>query len=581
MPRQLSIKVEQNVAITMRDGVVTHADVYRPEGSGKYPTLLTRTPYCKDDYNTRVGEMDPIRAASEGYAVVIQDVRGRYTSEGEFYTFKNETNDGYDSIEWIAAQDWSTGKVGMYGGSYVGATQWLAGISSPPHLTTIIPDITASEYREGWTYQGGAFQLNFALNWTLSLVQSNIEALSRRLGDLTEENARISRDLDSYNDAVQFLPLKEYPSLLRDGLAPYYFDWVEHPNDDDYWQAWKISDRYEDVEVPAFHIGCWYDIFLGGTLKNFAGMQKNGGAPEARNGQKLIIGPWIHMAKGSKTASVDYGVNADSRKIDLHGMKLRWFDHWLKGIDNGIMEEPPVRIFVMGVNEWRDENEWPLARTSYTDYYLRSGGNANTINGDGVLSTQAPGDEQGDTFLYNPSNPVPTTGGPLCCFESPFPSGAYDQRETEARSDVLVYSTPPLEEDTEVTGPVTVTLWAASSAPDTDFTAKLVDVCPCGGAVNLTDGIIRASYRESHRHPTPITPGQVYEYNIDLWATSNTFKAGHRIRLDVSSSNFPRFDRNPNTGNGFGEDKEVTPAMQSIFHSSRYPSCVTLPIIPR
>ena len=287
------------------------------------------------------------------------------------------------------------------------------------------------------------------------------------------------------------------------------------------------------------------------------------------------------MAKGSKTASVDYGADADSQKIDLHGMKLRWFDHWLKGIDNGVTEEPPVRIFVMGVNEWRDENEWPLARTNYADYYLHSGGNANTINGDGALSAETPRDEQGDTFLYNPSNPVPTTGGPLCCFESPFPSGAYDQRETEARSDVLVYTTPPLEEDTEVTGPVTVTLWAASSAPDTDFTAKLVDVCPCGGAVNLTDGIIRASYRESQQHPTLITPGTVYEYTIDLWATSNVFKAGHRIRLDISSSNFPRFDRNPNTGNGFGEDSEVTPAMQSIFHNSRYLSRVTLPIIPR
>jgi putative CocE/NonD family hydrolase len=565
----------------MRDGTTLYADVYRPEVPGRYPVILTRTPYDKDNYGTRVDSLDPIRAAREGYAVVIQNVRGRYNSEGKFYTFMNEIEDGYDTVEWAATQPWSTGKVGMHGGSYVGATQWLAAVSRPPHLVAIFPSITSHDYYEGWTYQGGAFQLNFALNWSLSLSLANMENLSRSLGDLAAEGKVMAKAFDHLHDAVGFLPLKDYPALSAPGLAPYYYDWIKHPENDSYWRQWNIEDRHHTIQVPAYSMGGWYDIFLGGTIRNFVGMRKNGATEEARRGQKLMIGPWFHDSDpGNKTGEVDFGLASDTASFDFHGIKLRWFDHWLKAEENGIIDEAPVRIFVMGTNVWRDEGEWPLSRTSYVNYYLHSDGNANTLNGDGSLSPEAPGDERWDVFLYNPVNPVPTRGGGLCCHEAAYPPGAFDQREVESRADVLVYSTPPLERDLEVTGPVTVTLWAASSAVDTDFTAKLVDLCPCGGAINLIDGIIRARYRESTTQAKLIQPDEVYEYKIDLWATSNLFKAGHCIRLEISSSNFPRFDRNPNTGNALGEDTALRPASQMVLHNSRYPSCVTLPVIP-
>ena len=275
------------------------------------------------------------------------------------------------------------------------------------------------------------------------------------------------------------------------------------------------------------------------------------------------------------------GVAADAAGIDLDGVQLRWFDHWLKGVDSGIMEEAPVRIFVMGDNVWRDEQEWPLARAWSTYYYFHSGGKANSLNGDGTLSTQAPGEEPGDVFVYNPANPVPTRGGPLCCNPYFMAGGAFEQKDVEAREDVLVYSTPPLQRDVEVTGPITVTLWAATSAKDTDFTAKLVDVCEHGCAINLTDGIIRARYRESSSAPSLLEPGRDYRYTIDLWATSNVFKSGHRIRVEVSSSNFPRFDRNTNTGNVIAEDASFVPAMQTILHDAQHPSHINLPIVPK
>ena len=581
MEQSIPIRVDQNVPARMRDGTTLYADVYRPEAPGRYPVILTRTPYDKDNYGTRVDSLDPIRAAREGYAVVIQNVRGRYNSEGEFYTFMNEIEDGYDTVEWAAAQPWSTGKVGMHGGSYVGATQWLAAVSRPPHLAAIFPSITSHDYYEGWTYQGGAFQLNFALNWSLSLSLANMENLSRSLGDLAAEGKVMAEAFDHLHDAVGFLPLKDYPALSAPGLAPYYYDWIKHPENDSYWHRWNIEDRHHTIQVPAYSMGGWYDIFLGGTIRNFVGMRKTGATAEARRGQKLIIGPWFHDSDpGNKTGEVDFGLASDTASFDFHGIKLRWFDHWLKAEENGIIDEAPVRIFVMGANVWRDEGEWPLSRTRYVNYYLHSDGNANTLNGDGSLSPEAPGDERWDVFLYNPVNPVPTRGGGLCCHEAAYPPGALDQREVESRADVLVYSTPPLEKDTEVTGPVAVTLWAASSAVDTDFTAKLVDLCPCGGAINLTDGIIRARYRESTTQARLIQPDEVYEYKIDLWATSNVFKAGHSIRLEISSSNFPRFDRNPNTGNALGEDTALRPASQMVLHNSRYPSCVTLPVIP-
>jgi putative CocE/NonD family hydrolase len=375
--------------------------------------------------------------------------------------------------------------------------------------------------------------------------------------------------------------LKDFPLLAPEDLAPYYDDWLAHPDDDHYWRQWNIEDRHSQITVPALNVGGWYDIFLGGTLRNYLGMRQRGGSAQAKQ-QRLIIGPWLHTTMWPNIAGeVDFGIMAQGLAIDLEGSILRWFDHWLKGIDTGLLHEPPVKLFVMGENLWRDESEWPLARAQNTRYYLHSDGRANTLHGDGVLSTEPPGREPADYFLYDPRYPVPTRGGGLCCWQASVPGGAYDQRVVEERPDVLVYSSPPLAQAVEVTGPISLRLWAASSAVDTDFTAKLVDVDSTGYARNLTDGIIRARYRESAAKPTLIEPGNVYEYTIDLWATSNVFKAGHRMRVEISSSNFPRFDRNPNTGHPFAQDAELRPAMQTIWHDVDHPSHIVLPIIPR
>ena len=581
MPESISVKVESNVPVPMRDGTVQYADVYRPDGPEPLPVMLQRTPYDKTS-SLSISMIDPLKAARNGYAVVIQDSRGRFTSEGEYYVFRDHIDDGYDTVEWAASQPWSTGKVGMYGASYVGATQWLATLSRPPHLTAILPNVTASNYHDGWTYQGGAFELGFNISWTLgSLALANFQKLASTKNLPQDRMQKLIQAIDSMESSFKYLPLKDLPDL-KDGLADYYYDWLAHPDYDDYWKRWAIEENYSRIDVPAYNIGGWYDIFLGGTIRNYLGMQEKGATADARRGQKLLIGPWQHANKGtSLTGSHYFGVAADALAIDLDGIQLRWFDYWLKGIDNGILDEPPVRIFVMGDNVWREEKEWPLARARPTEYYLHSEGQGNSLNGNGSLSAEPPGEEPPDVFLYNPANPVPTVGGPLCCNPYFMANGAFDQKETEQREDVLVYSTLPMERDLEVTGPVTVTLWASTSAPDTDFTAKLVDVCEHGCATNLTDGIIRARYRDSTSSPSLLEPGRVYRYTIDLWATSNVFKRGHRIRLEVSSSNFPRFDRNTNTGNLIAGDSELKPALQTILHNSQHPSHITLHIVPR
>ena len=581
MPGSVSLKVETNLAVPMRDGTILYADVYRPEGSGPFPVILQRTPYDKT-LPVSTTMLDPLKTAKHGYAAVIQDTRGRYTSEGEFYAFRDDIDDGYDTVAWVAAQPWSSGRVGMYGTSYVGATQWLAALAQPPHLTAIVPNVTASNYHEGWTYQGGAFELAFNVSWTLgSLTLANLENLSSLKDIPQDRRQQLIEAVDDMESSFRSLPLNEFPPL-KDGLATYFYDWLAHPDYDDYWKQLCIEENHSRLSVPAYNIGGWYDIFLGGTIRNYLGMREKGATEDARRSQKLLIGPWEHGARGTSLVGSHYfGLAADAMAIDIDGIHFRWFDYWLKGINNGIMDEPPVRIFVMGDNVWRDEQEWPLARAQSVNYHFHSQGKANSRNGNGTLNTEPPGQEPPDAFLYNPMDPVPTRGGPLCCSPYFVPNGAFDQGEIETREDVLVYSTPPLEREVEVTGPITVTVWAATSERDTDFTAKLVDVCEHGCARNLTDGIIRARYRDSASDPSLVEPGRAYCYTIDLWATSNVFKEGHRIRVEVSSSNFPRFDRNTNTGNLIAEDADFKPALQTILHDAQHPSHITLPIVPR
>ncbi len=569
--------VELNMPMKMRDGVVTRADVYRPKKAGRYPVALERTPYDKSRGQAMYYAMRPLRAVSRGYAVVIQDVRGRWASDGEFYPLRQEINDGYDSVEWCAKQPWSNGKVGMWGPSYVGATQWLAAASVPPHLSCIVPNITASNYYEDWFYRDGALQLSFVGAWILDSFAAH-ELLRQGKKKRAEEMLDIMDHMDE--KLFDFIPLSKLP-YFKDN-ADYIYDWLAHPEQDSYWEKVNLENYHERIRVPAFNIGGWYDIFLQGTIDNFVRMRKHGKSPESRE-QQLLIGPWMHWGRAGwlekLVGDMDFGHRASNDAIDLEGMVLDFYDRWMKG--GKPKNKSPLKIFVMGENAWRDEKEWPLERTEYTDYYLHSEGSANTADGDGTLDVTPADDASPDRFVYDPLDPVPTIGGALCCDLTYTPAGPYDQSCLEKRKDVLVFSTSPLKRPVEVTGPISLRLFASTSAADTDFTGKLVDAWPCGYVQNLTQGIIRARYRESRKEPKLIQPGRIYEYAIDLWATSNVFGKGHQIRLEVSSSNFPQFDRNMNTAkHPFIEDKPVI-AVQHIHHDSAHPSRLILPVIPR
>jgi len=550
------------VTVKMRDGITLRADIYRPKADGKFPVLLQRTPYDK-----RGASDFELQAAARGYVVIIQDVRGRYTSEGEWYPFLNESQDGFETVEWAAALPYADGKVGMFGASYVGATQMLAALAQPPHLAGIFPVVTASNYHDGWTYQGGAFEQWFSESWTSGLAQDTL-------------NRRVQKN----SNALQWvwkLPLTNYPFFdlgSTEGLASYFIDWLKHPSYDEYWRRWSIEDYYSKVMVPAYHVGGWYDIFMGGTVRNYVGLKAAGGSDEARRGQRLLIGPWYHGPFNGKSGEMDFGPQA---KGDTDELMLRWYDYLLKGISNGTEREKPVKIFVMGKNTWRQEDGWPLARARSTRYFLHSGGNAHSLPGGGDLRTAQPQNEGPDTFIYDPAEPVLTRGGGLCCDNDRLASGVFDQRPIEARGDVLIYSTPVFKEDFEVTGPVSLELYASSSAVDTDFTAKLVDVWPNGFAQNLTDSILRARYRSSQAKPEFMNPGEIYKFTIDLWATSNVFLAGHQLRLEISSSNFPRFDRNLNTGEDPSQATRLLKANNTIYHDREHPSALLLPVLPQ
>jgi hypothetical protein len=567
------VKVERGVSVKMRDGVMLRADIFRPDTEGKFPVLLQRTPYRRAvtwGYDVDFAQ----RAASHGYVVFLQDVRGRYTSDGEWYPFLHESEDGYDTIEWIAAQPYSDGRVGMFGGSYVGATQLLAAIAHPPHLAGICPIVTASDYHNGWTYQGGAFEQWFNESWSSGLAQDILTRQIERTPSPPEE--------------VNVLPLTAYPifnpnpasviNVSASTIAPYFLDWLAHPSYDDYWRRWSIEEHYTDIRVPALHVAAWYDIFLGGSLRNYIGLKARAASAETRNGQHLLVTIGGHAGDGRKIGEVDFGPEAE--KFNEGEVTLHWYDFLFKGTRNEFVTGKAVKIFVMGINQWRDEDEWPLARAKSTKFFLHSQGRANTSHGNGSLSTLAPGPEHSDEFVYDPAKPVPTIGGPLCCDSDHLAPGPRDQRTVEERDDVLVYSTPPLAHDLEVTGPVRLELFAVSSAVDTDFTAKLLDVAPDGTAINLTEGILRVRYRDSQATPVPLIRGQPYLLSIDLWATSNVFRTGHGLRLELSSSNFPRFDRNLNTGKLAANSATWVKATNSILHDAAHPSALILPVVP-
>jgi len=557
----------EHASAKMRDGVTLRADIYRPKADGQFPVLLQRTPYNKS------GEVAfGLKAAASGYVVIVQDVRGRYTSEGDFYTFRHESNDGYDTVEWAAALPYSNGKVGMWGGSYVGATQMLTAIAHPPHLSGICPVVTASNYHENWTYQGGAFEQWFNQSWTSALAQDTFDR-------------SVVKNTNALG-GVWKLPLASYPLFnfsdssaapaTTSSLAPYFLDWLAHPTYDDYWKQISIEEHFGDINVPVLSVVAWYDIFQGGSLRNYVGIKAHGG-DAARKGQHLFVTIGGHAGGGRKIGDVDFG--AAAAEFEENEVTLKWYDYLFKGVQNEFAGKP-VKIFVMGANQWREEDDWPLARAQSTKYFLHSVKGAASLRGDGILSTVAPRSEAADHYLYDPANPVPTVGGPLCCDSIHLPPGPRDQRAVEARDDVLIYTTPAFAQDTEVTGPVSLELFAKSSAVDTDFTAKLVDVGPDGFAQNLTEGIIRGRYRDSREKASLLNPGQIYKFNIDLWSTSNVFLKGHMLRLEISSSNFPRFDRNLNTGEDPAFARSFVSATNTIYHDGEHPSALILPVVP-
>ncbi len=561
-PRDSVVSIRYNVMVAMRDGVRLATDIYQPAALGRYPVILVRDPYDNGSA-AQVGNAPEEGRfwASHGYVYLHQDTRGRHDSDGAWYPFANESADGHDAIEWAGTQPWSNGKVGMLGASYLAYDQWQAASMGSDLLRAIIPVFSPLNLYHD-VHPGSAFELT-RIVWSALMNGRTLQSSPQGFAY-------------DWDGALPHLPLISLDSVLGRHI-PLWRDWIRHPSYDPYWQALDMAARLESIKAPALSIGGWYDTFLSSTLAAFTGMRARGATALARGGQKLVIGPWKHGSPGTKTGDLEFGPDA---RVDLAPLQLRWMDYWLKGIDNGVMAEPPVRIFVMGANRWRTAGEWPIAGTRYVKYYFHSAGRAAGLDGDGTLSITPPRDESPDRFVYDPARPVPTRGGGLPGASPGIQPGPFDQTDLERRPDVLVYTTPPLEADLEITGPLSVSLYAGTDATDTDFTAKLVDVHQDGRAYNLNDGIVRARYRESMTAPGIVVPGQVYEYRIDLVATSNLFERGHRIRVEISSSNFPRFDRNPNTGNPFGMDAETRTATQTVHHAGSLASHIVLPVIP-
>ena len=573
---QYEIKFEFDVKVPMGDGVKLSANIWRPKAEGKFPVIFMYNPY---DNTSRSMIEKAQYFVPRGYVFAAIDVRGRYDSEGASYLYwdpdwrngKFDGQDVYDCHTWLGEQPWSTGKIGMTGGSYLGFVQWMGAPLANPYLTTLIPYVSPDDHYDN-VFPNGALQLSNSLN------------LLAILGNLTANN---NNDLRSYfwdwDKLYRHLPIRTMDEAMFGQTDILWQDLVDHPDNDHYWR-FSVGDRpragemsagkYPQVKVPTLNITGWYDQVSQATINNYLGMVRYG-PEELRDQHHLLVGPWRHGVGPREVGDLDYGPEAD---VDFLPIELRWYDYWLKGIDNGMMDEPPVDIFVMGENRWRSEQEWTLSRAQETKYYFHSSGRANTRFGDGSLNTTPPADEPTDSFVYDPEDPVPTYGGNVSMY--PSTGGPRDQRAIQRRDDVLVYTGGTLTKDIEVTGRILTKVYAASSAADTDFTAKLVDVHPNGYAQLLAEGIIRARYRNSFKKQELLTPEEVYEYTVDLWSVSHVFQKGHKIQVEISSSNFPKYDRNPNTGHKYGEDAELQKASQAMYHNSQYPSHIIFPVVP-
>jgi putative CocE/NonD family hydrolase len=575
--------VDTAVRIPMRDAVGLAATVWRPQDGEPVPALLMRTPYGKDSADLLGNPKlpDVLAMAEAGYAVVVQDVRGTGASEGEFVPHAGDADDGLDTLEWLVDQPWCDGRIGTWGGSYMGIVQWQAAVHQPDALRAMAPVMASGDpYRAPWGSPGGALSLETFLTWALrtcALTLGRSDDEERR-----REAAQLAGQMADTRVLLSATPMAEHPVLRR--RSSWFSTVLGEPAGGAYWRQLAVLDRPQDITVPALSIGGWYDPFAAETVRGYTTMREHGGSSEARAGQRLVMGPWAHPdgADLGRFPDRSFGAAADIKASDVTGAHLRFFDRWVRG-RRDTAEDAPVRIFVMGIDEWREEQDWPLPDSRYIDYHLSSSGRAQTAAGDGRLSTTPPDSDAEDVFLYDPRRPVPTLGGATLATAPDAFAGPADQSPVEARDDVLCYSTPPLDEPVEVTGHVKLVLFVSSSAVDTDFCGKLVDVHPDGRAIILCEGIQRARYRDSLSEPKPMRPGEVYELVLDLSVTSNVFLPGHRVRLEVSSSNFPRYDRNSNTGGDdvYLPERRVLTAVNHVHHGPTHSSRLVLPVIDR
>ena len=581
--------VEQNVMVKMPDGTGIATDIYRPDAEGTFPAMIERTPY---DKSTASRVEDAAYFAKRGYVFIYQDTRGRFQSEGDFYPFLDDAwlanKDGYEAVKWIVEQPWSNGVVGVWGGSHTGQTAYMIGPTQPPGLRAIFARESASDLNAHWVYRGGAFEHGFITAWATGTFGPDL--VTKLYEGAEQENAiaQIKAAIETQDKDYWFLPIDQYPAYMsaynETGGWKFYYDWLAHPNDGPYWWQQSVGLQHHRFEVPVYHVGGWYDIFLNGTLHNYMGIRDKAATPLARSNQKLIVGPWVHGP--GNIGQVDVGEMSfpgaetfpDGEELSYATLRRKWFDVWLKDMDTtGFTKEKPVLLYVMGDNVWRFEDDWPLARAQATNFYFHAGNSASidSLN-DGMLSPNKPTDaEPPDSFKYDPLNPIMTIGGNTLFI----PNGPRDNRKADERS--LTYTSEVLSEDMEVTGPIKAVLYGMSSAVDTDWTVSITDVHPDGRSILIVDGIQRARYRDSRTDPSLIEPDRIYRYEVDLWATSNVFKAGHRIRVNVHSSNFPRWSRNLNIAESPESGARPVVALNTVFHDELRPSHVVLPVIPR
>jgi putative CocE/NonD family hydrolase len=550
---QFAVRSQKGAMLLTSDGVPLVADIYHPRHTTHTPTILVRIPLTKDFMNSIFASMIGKMWAERGYTVVIQGTRGRFGSGGAFYPLRGERQDGIETLHWIAKQPWFDGRILTWGGSAFGHTQWAIADQTNPGPTALMVYFASTDFYEMF-YPGGAFSLDSALNWAIC-----------------SQGAKDRADWPSANEvnqAASGFPLLDADQRATGTDVSFFKDWVEHPERDAFWTDIDGQNRAQSLKAPVLLMAGWYDPFLPTQLNDFMHFRQSAEPGVARR-SRLIIGPWTHASE----VKFPDGTKGDNFRRESLALSLPWFDE-STGLATSPPASSPIRLFVMGKNQWRSEREWPLARTQYVPYFLSSRGEANSAAGNGTLNAKAPNtQEPADVYTYDPLDPVPTAGGAMIGGAA----GIARQNDVEVRKDVLVYTTPSLNRDVEVTGPISLILYASTTARSTDFTAKLVDVHPDGSAFNISEGILRGSYQEAQG---PSAAEKVDENHLELWPTSMVFFKGHRIRLEVSSSNFPRFDRNPNTGTRIASEVNVIPAKQTVRHDPEYPSRLILPIIP-